>query len=252
MNWNWNWWSLKLISGVVLTVDHATININNRKSRSFENRSKYRGDINSGVVWRRNSTVLYSAISDERSRIALKAQWSPWQCRKVVVRAFEKKYSSVQASFTRSIGAKETPHNLRTSAMTNKGVHSAIVLRFHGAPVALELLQRPYCDPTALLSECRVTAFVLSMLKMRAVGRRSMRCHCNAAAMLRRCLRSYCAHLGWERRPSVTGVLVKDAKILLRFVYISITSIRLKVSDKILFNVILENKHKYFSEVITR
>jgi hypothetical protein len=48
---------------------------------------------------------------------------------------------------------------------------------------ATELLQRPYGDPTALLSEHRMTAFVLSMLKMRAVGRLSMRCYCDAAAM---------------------------------------------------------------------
>jgi hypothetical protein len=60
---------------VVLIVDHATININNRKSRSFENWSQYRGDLNSGVVLSRDFTVLYSAISDERSRIVLKAQW---------------------------------------------------------------------------------------------------------------------------------------------------------------------------------
>jgi hypothetical protein len=34
--------------------------------------------------------VRYSAISDERSRIVLNAQWSPWQCRRVAVRAFRK------------------------------------------------------------------------------------------------------------------------------------------------------------------
>jgi hypothetical protein len=61
---------------VVLSVDHATININNKKSRSFEYKSQYWGDLNSEVVLSRDSTVLYSAISDERSRIALKAQWS--------------------------------------------------------------------------------------------------------------------------------------------------------------------------------
>jgi hypothetical protein len=53
-----------------------------------------------------------------------------------------------------------------------------------------ELLRRSYCDPTSLLSECRVTAFVLSMLKMRAVGLRSMQCCGDAAAMFAILLRS--------------------------------------------------------------
>jgi hypothetical protein len=56
---------------VVLAVDQATININNRKSRSFKNGFYYRGDLNSGVVLSMDSTVLYSAISDYRSIIAL-------------------------------------------------------------------------------------------------------------------------------------------------------------------------------------
>jgi hypothetical protein len=44
-----------------------------------------------------------------------------------------------------------------------------------------ELLRRPYCYPKAVLLERRVTAFALSMLKMR-----------DANAMLRRCWRDVC------------------------------------------------------------
>ena len=52
-------------------------------------------------------------------------------------------------------------------------------------------------DPTALLLERRATAFVLSMLKVRAIARRSMRshsiywrCHCIAAVMFAIVLRT--------------------------------------------------------------
>jgi hypothetical protein len=58
-----------------LIVDHVTINIKNRKFRSFKKLSKYRVGLNSLVVLSRDSIVPYSAISDERSRIDLSAQW---------------------------------------------------------------------------------------------------------------------------------------------------------------------------------
>jgi hypothetical protein len=54
-------------------------------------------------------------------------------------------------------------------------------------PRATELLRRSYSDPTAPLSDRKMAVFVLNMLKMRAVGRRSMamplRCCGDAAAM---------------------------------------------------------------------
>ena len=57
---------------------------------------------------------------------------------------------------------------------------------------AMATIRRPQCAPLE-----RATAFVLSMLKVRAVGRRSMRsngvhwrCHCDAAEMLAIVLRA--------------------------------------------------------------
>ena len=56
----------------------------------------------------------------------------------------------------------------------------------------IALLRRPHGDPIALLQDGGPTAFVLSMFKVRAVARRSMR----SLAMPRRCWRFHGAQVG--------------------------------------------------------
>lgn len=91
------------------------------------------------------------------------------------------------------------------------------------------LLWRHYVDPTMFLSEYRETAFVLYMLKVCAVARRSMRsqrvywwCHLVLAAMFEIALRTpWCSTIfsdvvgtPCERNPSVTG-----AKLEIKFTF---------------------------------
>ena len=84
----------------------------------------------------------------------------------------------------------------------------------------------PYGEPTALLLVRRTRAFVLGMLKMRTISRRSMQFQAStgdATALLRWCFRSYCAHLGvlhfswtpWDRHgnaPLVRRVALNTAR----------------------------------------
>ena len=113
--------------------------------------------------------------------------------------------SSVDASYKRvkdTMTSQRTPYNLRASATDDRGVCTTTLVRARGTPCIVgdltARLWRPYCaamvrgygDPTALLLERRATAFVLSMLKVRAVARRSSRshsvywrCHCTAVML---------------------------------------------------------------------
>ena len=104
-----------------------------------------------------------------------------------------------------AVTSPRTPCSLCANATHDHGVCITTLVCANGAPIALqETLLCGYGDLTASSlrsirtpSERRVTVFVLSMLKVRTVNRRSMRphraqwrCHCVAAVMLALVLRA--------------------------------------------------------------
>ena len=82
---------------------------------------------------------------------------------------------------------------------------------------AMATLRRPHCALIRTPCDRRATAFVLSMFKVRAVARHlcdATASSGDATALLRRCLRSYCPHLGvlhfsrtpWDRHENAALV----------------------------------------------